>query len=58
MAKMIKCADLGNDCGFEAKAETMEELMGMVAKHAKDVHGLASIPPEVVEQAKAVIRDI
>ncbi|MFQ5837654.1 MAG: DUF1059 domain-containing protein [Thermoplasmata archaeon] len=58
MAKMVKCEDIGFDCGYEATAETSEDLLGKVAEHAKAVHGMESIPPEVAEKVKSVIRDI
>ncbi len=46
------------DCGFTATAETTEELMEMVAEHAKDVHDMEPVPPEVAEKALSVIRDL
>ncbi len=58
MTKAINCADLGMDCGFRATAETIEELMGKVSAHAKEVHDMESIPPELAEKAMSVVREI
>ena len=56
MAKVIHCKDVGFDCGFIAKAETEEDLLGKVAEHAAEVHGLTEVTPELIEQVKGVIR--
>ncbi len=58
MAKSISCKDVGMiGCDFTAKAETMEELMQAAASHAKEAHGLDSIPPELLPVVQAAIRD-
>jgi len=57
MAKTISCRDVGVDCDFMAKADTLDELMQMTAKHAKEAHGFDSIPPELVPVVQAAIRD-
>ena len=57
MAKEMRCADVGMDCDFEARAETTEELMGMVAAHAAQAHGITEITPELQAKVAAVVRD-
>lgn len=57
MAKVVYCNDLGFDCGYVAKAETEEALLKDVAAHAREVHGLTEVSPEVVEQVKGVVRE-
>ena len=57
MAKVIRCRDAGVDCDFEARANTVEELMELTRKHAREGHGFADIPPELVDRVKALIRD-
>ena len=39
MALTVACKDTGTACDFVARAETEEELMAQIAKHAKEVHG-------------------
>jgi len=58
MAKTICCRDVGVDCDFVAKADTLDELMQMTAKHAKEAHGFDSIPAEMVPAVQAAIRDV
>jgi predicted small metal-binding protein len=57
MAKTMSCRDVGPDCDFVARGETEEEVMGQVAEHARDAHGLEEVPPELAEKARAAIRD-
>ncbi len=57
MAKELRCADVGMDCDFVAKAETQEELMQKVAKHAKEVHAISEITPELKQKVERVIRE-
>ncbi|MEE9237844.1 MAG: DUF1059 domain-containing protein [Thermoplasmata archaeon] len=58
MAKALNCSDLGMDCGYVATGETTEELMESLAGHAKSVHDIDPVPPELAEKAMSVIRDI
>lgn len=57
MGKRIRCADVGPDCDFEAWAETEEELMEMVALHARTAHGIEDIPPEMAEKVQNAIQE-
>ena len=58
MAKAIKCRDIGVDCDFEARAETVDELMKKCAEHAKSAHGVDDISPELVAKVQAAIRTV
>jgi predicted small metal-binding protein len=55
MAKVINCKDVGFDCEGVCRAETEEEVIQMAAAHAKEVHGIQDITPEIVEKVKAAI---
>jgi len=58
MAKSISCKDVGMvGCDFTAKAETLEELLRAAAVHAKEAHGLDSIPPDLLPMVQAAVRD-
>ncbi|MFQ6019242.1 MAG: DUF1059 domain-containing protein [Dehalococcoidia bacterium] len=57
MAKVLRCRDLGADCSWEGRAETMDELMVQVTQHAKEAHGMAEIPPELQQAALAIVRE-
>jgi predicted small metal-binding protein len=57
MAKSISCKDVGLNCDFTATAETMEDLLKAASAHAKQAHGLDSIPAELMPMVQAAIRD-
>ena len=57
MAKVIRCRDVGVDCDFEARGNTVEEVIEKTRKHAREGHGFNDIPPELVDKVKALIRD-
>lgn len=57
MAKVITCRDVGMDCDFVARGETVEDVLQACAKHGKEAHGMDEIPPELAEKVKAAIRD-
>lgn len=57
MEKVIHCRDVGFDCNGVIKAKTDEEALALAAEHARTVHGVTEITPQVVEQIKAVIRE-
>ena len=57
MAKVMKCRDVGVDCDFEARGETVEEILQQCSDHAKVDHDMDPIPPELVEKVKAAIHD-
>jgi predicted small metal-binding protein len=57
MTKVIRCADIVPGCDYEARAETEDELMQKAAQHAREAHGLQTIPPELAQQVKSKIRD-
>jgi len=58
MAKMLRCRDIGVDCDGVIRAETEEELMRKVAEHAKTVHGMSQISPDMAAKVKAAIKDV
>lgn len=55
--KVIRCKDSGADCDFEARAESIEEIMKKVAEHARTAHGMAEVAPEMAEKVRGLIRD-
>jgi len=57
ITKVLTCRDVGVDCDFVARGATVEEVMEKAREHATKDHGFADIPPELVDKAKAAIRD-
>jgi predicted small metal-binding protein len=57
MAKVIHCRQVGFDCDGVIRAETEQEALRLAAEHARTVHGVREITPEVVAKVKEAIRD-
>lgn len=55
--KVVHCRDVGFDCDGVVRAETEQEVLEQVAAHAKAVHNIEMVPPEVVEKVRQVMRD-
>jgi predicted small metal-binding protein len=58
MAKKLLCRDLGMDCDFEASGNTDEEILRQASTHARSVHQIKDMPPELAAKVKAAIRTV
>lgn len=45
------------DCDFVARGASEDEVLEKARAHAVSDHGFSDIPPELVDKAKAAIRD-
>jgi predicted small metal-binding protein len=60
MAYKLVCKDLGTGCPFVAEGKTRDEMMAVLAKHAKEVHGFTEEQlndPTMQKNIKAAIRE-
>src|SRR5215813_6980432 len=57
MAKVLRCRDVGMDCGFVMQADTEEEILQHVAAHARMVHYMQEMPAEVMTAVRVAIRE-
>ena len=60
MTYKLACKDVGTTCPFVAKAENMEEMMELAAKHAKEEHGYTDEQindPAFEKEMKAAIKE-
>jgi predicted small metal-binding protein len=57
MTKVLRCKEVGVDCDFEAKGNSVEDIMRQAQKHAKEKHGMDTIPPELLEKVQKAIHD-
>jgi len=57
MSKVLHCRDLGFDCEAIVRAESEDEILAQAAEHARTVHNLKEISPELVESVRAAIRE-
>ncbi len=51
----LKCKDLGMKCGFEVKDQDENELMDIVALHAKKTHNM-EVTPELKDKVKKAMK--
>jgi predicted small metal-binding protein len=57
MPKTMSCRDVGFDCGFVAKGETEQDILEQASDHARSVHNINEITPEIAEKVRATIKD-
>lgn len=57
MTKVIRCRDVGFDCNGVIKANTEQEALNLAAQHAKSVHNVKEVTPEIVKKIKSVMKD-
>jgi predicted small metal-binding protein len=57
MEKVIHCRDVGFDCNGVIRAKTEEEALRLAAEHARKVHNVTEITPEIVDKIKAVMKE-
>jgi predicted small metal-binding protein len=57
MTKVIRCRDVGFDCNGVIKAPSENEALALAAEHAKTVHGVKEITPEIVQKIKSVMQE-
>lgn len=50
----FKC--IAKTCPFEASAPTEAELMKKIVEHAKTVHNMDPMPPDILAKVKAAIK--
>ncbi len=58
MVKVLRCKDGGVGCGFEARAATEEEVLKIVAQHAKKDHGVDEVKQEYMTVWRRLIRNV
>jgi predicted small metal-binding protein len=57
MAKILTCGDVVAGCDAVIEGRDESEVMAKGAEHAKQAHGLTSLPPDVAAKVRAAIRD-
>lgn len=55
--KVLKCRDVGVDCDFEAKGESVQEILQKAAEHAKGCHQGVKVTPELQAKIVAAIKE-
>jgi predicted small metal-binding protein len=55
MTLEFRCADVGLACGDRVTAESEDELVGRIAAHARDEHGV-ELNQTLVDYARSQVR--
>jgi len=60
MAKILRCKHIGPDmtCEFEARGETEQDILQQVSSHAANEHNIHEVTPELVQKAKAAMKEV
>ncbi|CAG1007419.1 hypothetical protein BURK1_03397 [Burkholderiales bacterium] len=58
--RKLGCLDVNptGGCAFEVRAETEEEVMRLVADHAKHAHKMDNPAPEMVKKIKGAMKSV
>ena len=57
MTKVLRCADLMPDCNKVIEGKDADEVFAKTEAHARKEHNMTIIPPSVVAQIEAAIKD-
>ena len=57
MAKILRCNDLMPGCNAVVEGKDVTEVMVKAAEHAKTVHAMTTIPPEMLPKVQAAIKE-
>ena len=56
--KEFSCGSVIPNCDATFERDTEEQILADVAVHAREDHGIAEVPPEVVAQVRANIHEV
>ena len=56
--KQFSCGAVVPGCTATFTGQSDDEILGQVATHAKEDHGMQDVPPEVVDAVKANIEEV
>jgi predicted small metal-binding protein len=56
MPKVLRCGDVMPGCAAVLEGRDDAEVMKKVTDHAKSAHGMATVPPDVVNKVRAAIK--
>ena len=56
MSRVLRCDDIIPGCGAVIEGKDDKEVMQKATEHAKSVHRMLTIPPEVASKVQQAIR--
>lgn len=57
VAKILRCGDLIPDCDTVIVGKDVDEVFAKAEEHARKAHNMMIIPPSVMSQIEAAIKD-
>jgi len=58
IVKQFSCGDVVPGCTARFQGSTDEEILGAVAIHARQDHGMTDIPASLVSQVRSMIKTV
>jgi predicted small metal-binding protein len=58
MPKSLQCKDVGINCDWKTQGQTEDEVMKKASEHARTVHKMNQMPPEMQQKVRGAIRDV
>ena len=55
MQKLFRCRDIGNNCNYQVRGKSEEEILQKVSKHAKTTHNMTEISKELSDKVRSAI---
>jgi len=58
--RKLGCMDVNptGGCAFEVRAETDDEVLRLAGDHAKNMHNMTSMPPDMIAKVKSAIKTV
>ncbi len=56
--KQFKCGDVVPGCQWVTRNDDETELFEEISSHAREVHGMDEVPPEVLDAIQSVITEV
>jgi predicted small metal-binding protein len=55
MQKSFSCRNIGNDCDYQVRGRSEEEVLKKFTEHAKTAHNMTEISKEFSDKVRAAI---
>jgi predicted small metal-binding protein len=55
MQKLFRCRDIGNNCDYQVRGKSEEEVLQKVSDHAKRAHNMTEISKELADKVRTAI---
>lgn len=57
MSKSLNCRDVGMNCDWKTQGKTEDEVMKKAGEHARVVHKMNVVTPDLERKVRGAIRD-